>query len=100
MPSLWGGTWAAVAGLAPGEQRGSWEQNRKVRVTQGFLARGTAGASPAPHERGGQVGRDTLEESGQRTVGLRSGDKGAWEHPSKVVWGVIEERPGGGQAAK
>lgn len=82
------------------EQRGSWEQNRNVRVTQRFLARGAASGSRAQRERGGQAGRDPLEESGQSTMGLRNGDEGPGNTRQKWCWGVTGGRPGGGQATE
>lgn len=76
------------------EQRGSWEQHGEVRVTQRFLAWGAAGASRAQRERGGQAGRNPLEEPGQRTTGLRSWDKGPGN--ARRMW--CGGSPGEGQA--
>lgn len=84
--------------VAPGEQRGPWEQNRKIWVTQRFLAWGAAAASRAQRERGGQAGRDPLEESGQRTVGSGMGMRGLEMLIKSDVWGLTGGRSGGSHA--
>lgn len=104
-PSLTPAVAVGVLGKCPhcrvrraGEQRGPWEQNRKIWVTQRFLAWGAAAASRAQRERGGQAGRDPLEESRQRTVGSGTGMRGL-EMPIKSdVWGLTGGRSGRSQA--
>lgn len=67
-------------------------------MTQRFLAWSTAAASRAQRERGGQVGRDPLGESRQRTVGSGAGMSGLEVPIKSGVWGLMGGRSGGSQA--